>query len=88
MKDRKGNGALLRNLNDILMDATAEETKSVLKLVEAKNPLVVMQMQNMYRHYSRAPRTFRFTRHERVRIHKETERKNALSLAKVSLYLI
>jgi hypothetical protein len=85
LKDRKGNGALLRNLNDILMDATAEETKSVLNLVEAKNPLVIMQMQNMYRHYDRAPRTFRFTRHERVRIHKETERKNALSPAKVSL---
>lgn len=83
LKDKKGNGALLRNLNYIVCNTGAQETKQVLDMVEAKSPLVIMQMQNMYRNYEKGPRTFKFTRHERIRTHREEERKSVLTDARV-----
>ena len=84
LKERKGNGALLRNLNWLVSGANAIDTKHILDMVEAKNPLVLLQMQNMYKHYSADPRTFKFTRHERIRTHRETERNHTLTNARVS----
>ena len=84
LKDRKGNGALLRNLNYIVCNTGAQETKQVLDMVDAKSPIVIMQMQNMYRNYDREPRYFKFTRHDRIRSHRELERKNVLTDARVS----
>ena len=84
LKDRKGNAALLRNLNYIVRDTGADETKQILDEVEAKSPLVIMQMQNMYRNYNDGPRTFKYVRHNRMRTHRETERKSALTPTRVS----
>lgn len=76
LKDSKGNAALLRNLNYILQ--SAQDVDEVLDIVDAKSPLVIMQMQNMYRNYNEELRNFKFTRHERIRSHQETFRKNYL----------
>ena len=77
LKHNKGNGALLRNLNYIL--SKTDDVDAVLALLEAKSPIVIMQMQNMYRMYNSDPRFFKFYRHERIRTHKELERSFVLS---------
>lgn len=84
LKIRKGNAALLRNLNRIVCNTGAHETKLVLDEVEATSPLVIMQMQNMYRNYSSGLRTFKFVRHNRMRTHRETERKSTLTVPRVN----
>lgn len=76
LKDTKGNGALLRNLNYLLYSAS--DIHRVLDVVEAKNPLVLIQLQNMYREYDEGPRTFKYVKHGRIRSYKETERKHVL----------
>ena len=76
LKNTKGNGALLRNLNYLLYSAT--DIPQVLDAVEAKNPLVLIQLQNMYREYDEGPRKFKYIKHGRVRSYSETERKHVL----------
>ena len=79
LKDHKGNGALLRNLNYILSSCkTVEDVEAVLGQLEAKNPVVLIQLQNQYRTYSSAPRTFRFTKYGKVHTHREEERETVL----------
>ena len=80
LKDHKGNGALLRNLNYILSTCkTVKDVEAVLGQLEAKNPVVLIQLQNQYRTYSDGPRTFRFTKYGKVHTHRETERETVLS---------
>lgn len=83
LKQRKGNGALLRNLNYIVRNTGAHETKLVMDMIDAKNPMIIMQMQNMYRHYNRELRTFRFIKHERVHTHREEKRGACLTVPRV-----
>ena len=76
LKSMKGNGALLRNLNYIL--SSGGNVSGVLNAVDAENPLVIIQLQNMFREYNEGPRTFRYIRHNRVRTFNERERKHFL----------
>ena len=76
LKDCKGNGALLRNLNRLLY--STKNISEVLDMVDAKNPLVIIQLQNMYREYEEGPRVFRYVDHYRMRTYHEQERKHIL----------
>ena len=79
LKDHKGNGALLRNLNYILGSCkSCSDIEKVLNQIDAKNPLVLIQLQNQYRTYSDNPRTFKFTKYGKVHTHREFQRKNVL----------
>lgn len=73
LKADKGNAALLRNLNYILSRCEEREAKEVLRLIDATNPIVLMQMLLMYRNYKTGGRTFRFVKHNRMVVHKETD---------------
>ena len=83
----KGNGALLRNLNYIVSRSNDTEIKMILELIEAKSPIILLQMMYSYNNYKRDARTFKFTRHDRVRIHKELIRPffNVLPQHKIDL---
>ena len=84
LKLRKGNAALLRSLNEFLLLTDEGDADRILDLVDAKSPLVLMQLQNQYRNYNRGTRMFKFVKHGTVRTHIETERKSALSAEKVA----
>lgn len=76
LRKGKGSGALLRKLNYILSRCeTEEDVAIVLRNLKTDNPLILIQL---IMHYSaekpaNQPRTFKFTKHNLLRVHKETE---------------
>ena len=72
----KGSGALLRKLNYILSRCETEEDVSfVLRNLKTENPLILIQLILEYSAEKPAdqPRTFKFTKHNLLRVHKETD---------------
>lgn len=72
----KGNGALLRNLNYIVAKATPEETQEILSLIDAKSPIILLQMLYMYANYDKERRIFKFTRHGKLYTHCESSKRD------------
>lgn len=76
LRKGKGSGALLRKLNYILSRCETEDDVSfVLRNLKTDNPLILIQLIQEYSADKQAnlPRTFKFTKHNLLRIHKETE---------------
>ena len=78
LKDGKGNGAVLRNLDYILSRCTSsEQWEQVLSEVDAGNGIILLQLLIKYagqaRHKEAGFRTFRFIRHNLAVSHRETE---------------
>ena len=74
LRSGKGSGALLRQLNYIVSRCKDEKDLAcVTDALETKNALVVIQLIMQYASYEAdTARTFRFTRYNRLRVHKET----------------
>ena len=76
LRKGKGSGALLRKLNYILSRCETEEDVSfVLRNLKTENPLILMQLILDYSAEKPAdqPRTFKFTKHNLLRLHEETD---------------
>lgn len=76
LRKGKGSGALLRKLNYILSRCETEEDVSfVLRNLKTENPLILIQLIMDYSAEKPAdqPRTFKFTKHNLLRVHKETD---------------
>ena len=76
LRKGKGSGALLRKLNYILSRCeTEEDVAFVLRNLKTDNPLILIQLIMDYSAEKPAnqPRTFKFTKHNLLRVHKETE---------------
>ena len=73
LKNLKGSGAVIRNLNYILSRCrTREEVNSVLDTLGTVSPILSIQMLLQYRGYTTGQRVFRFVRFSRVAKHTET----------------
>lgn len=79
--EKKGNGALLRNLNYYLSRADEGQCVAILNLIEAKNPLVLLQLLYSYQYQSDGLRSFVFTKHGMTTVHNETEEEGAKRLS-------
>ncbi len=71
----KGSGAVLRKLTYLLSRCqTREDVDAVLKHIQTDNTILLLQLLRDYtREQDISPRTFKFTKHNRLRIHAETE---------------
>ena len=77
LRKGKGSGALLRKLTYILSRCETEADVSfVLRNLKTDNPLILIQMIMDYSAEKPAnlPRTFKFTKHNLLRVHKETNK--------------
>ena len=76
LHDRKGTGAVVRNLNYILSRCSGkEEAEEVIGLLKGTDvdPTILVQMLEQYGGYTESgARTFLFTRNNRMRVHTET----------------
>ena len=80
LKEKSGNGVLLRNLNYLVhLCKDMDEIHEVIELIDAKNPIIFLQLMNYYDDYSNELRSFKFIKHGRVKVHNEKTRKWALS---------
>lgn len=72
----KGSGALLRKLNYILSRCKDEnDVRYVLRYLHTGNPILLIQlMQQFSMDAPEGARTFKFTRHNLLKVHKETPR--------------
>lgn len=73
--ESKGQGALLRSLDRILMNCRSdEEVQKVLSLIDTKNIILLLQLKQHYLNPASGPRTFKFIRHgEPLVTHTESE---------------
>lgn len=77
LRKGKGSGALLRKLTYILSRCeTEDDVYFVLRNLKTDNPLILIQLIMDYSAEKPAnlPRTFKFTKHNLLRVHKETNR--------------
>jgi stress response protein SCP2 len=87
LKEGKGAGALLRRLDYLLSRCESLEDMSyVLDHIESDNVIMLIQLMQKYdaQNQSGGPRTFKFTKYEKLRAHEETcdevkRRKSAIS---------
>lgn len=76
LKKGKGSGAVLRNLNYIVSRCeTREDLQFVIDHIETSNGIILLQLLMEFATYSdeKAGRTFKFIRHNKLKIHHETE---------------
>ena len=73
LKQQKGEGALLRNLNLLLSRSQTEnDAAQIFSLIDGKNITVLIQLLLQYADDTTGQRTFVFTKNERMRVHAET----------------
>ncbi len=79
LKKGKGSGALLRNLNYILSRCKDEnDTLYVLSQVKTSNPIMLLQLLFQYATYEAVDgRSFKFSKFNKLAVHKETEEEKA-----------
>ena len=68
LSEKKGSGAILRNLNYILSRCKSyAEVDRVVKLVNSENPILVLQLISQYANYveDKSARTFTFTKYNK-----------------------
>lgn len=76
LRKGKGSGALLRKLTYILSRCETEDDVSfVLRNLKTENPLILIQLILEYSvgQPANQPRTFKFTKHNLLRVHNETD---------------
>ena len=76
LKKGKGSGAVLRNMNYILSRCESEEdVQFVMDHMDSTNGVVLMQLLMEYAAYDAddSRRTFKFTRHNKLAVHEETD---------------
>lgn len=76
LKNGKGSGAILRNLNYIISRCSSEdEVEKVVSRISASNGLVLLQLLLEYASYDEKndKRTFVFSRHNKLVVHVETD---------------
>lgn len=92
LKERKGEGAILRNLDYILSRCkNVEQIGRVVDNIKGKNGIILFQLLNHYSLYSYDRRTFTFTKFYKMRRHVETQKemnKRKSSLSKVAVDLL
>jgi len=75
LKTGKGSAAVLRNLNYLISRCeSVEDMQYILDCMETSNVIVLLQLLLRYAHYKAGtqPRTFKFTKYNRMRVHAET----------------
>ena len=79
LREGKGSGALLRQLNYIVSRCESEEDVAfVMESLDTKNAIVLIQMLIQYANYTAGKgRTFKFSRYNKLKVHKETEKECA-----------
>lgn len=83
----KGKTVLLRNLDYIISRCEdVEDIRYVLKKIESKNAIVLIQLMLRYRTHSgdKAARVFRFTNHEKFCVHEETPEEQKKRRSRIS----
>lgn len=92
LKQEKGNGALLRHLNYIISRCENEQDVDfVLQSLDAKRPILLIQLLMQYANYSYAgPRTFKFNKYNMMKLHRESakemkKRRSGLSEAHIKM---
>ena len=90
LREGKGSGALLRQLNYILSRCKDEKDVAfVMESLQTKNAIILIQLIMQYANYvANTGRAFKFTRYNKLRVHKETvaeqaKRKSVLSPERV-----
>lgn len=90
LREGKGSSALLRQLNYILSRCKDEKDVAfVMDSLQTKNAIILIQLIMQYANYTAdAGRAFKFTRYNKLKVHKETaaeqaKRKSVLSLERV-----
>ena len=75
LRQGKGSGALLRKLNYVLSRCRNEEdVRFVLKYLHTGNPILLIQLiQQFSMDAPKGGRTFKFTKHNLMRVHKESK---------------
>ena len=87
----KGSGALLRNLDYLVSRCRSDEDMEyILNLTDSKNVILLCQLLIRYGLEPGHPRTFRFVKHNRLRVHPESKweqehRRSALSAEQTSI---
>lgn len=94
LREGKGSGALLRNLNYIISRCRSkEDIDFVMNSIDTDNATIIVQLIMQYSQYNgEQARTFKFVRHNMLNVHKETElefakRKSVLDSEQVSALL-
>ncbi len=79
LREGKGSGALLRQLNYILSRCKDEnDVAFVMNSIETKNVIILIQLIMQYANYkANTGRTFKFTRYNKLRVHKESAEEQA-----------
>lgn len=90
LREGKGSGALLRQLNYILSRCKDEkDVEFVMNSLQTKNAIILIQLIMQYANYvAGTGRSFKFTRYNKLKVHKETpveqkKRKSVLSPKRV-----
>ncbi len=81
LRESKGSGAVLRNLNYLISRCESEAgIQEVLSCIDSKNTIVLLQLLFQYGNYKGAgeKRTFCFTKYEKMKIYTETEQEAAV----------
>ena len=76
LKSGKGSAAVLRNLSYLISRCSSEEeVQFVLDCIDTKNNIVLIQLLIRFAQYREesGPRTFGFTKHNKMKFHTETE---------------
>ena len=76
LKSGKGSAAVLRNLSYLISRCSSEEeVQFVLDCIDTKNNIVLIQLLTRFAQYREesGPRTFGFTKHNKMKFHTETE---------------
>ncbi len=75
LKNEKGSGAVLRNLNYIISRCENEEDVTfVTECLDTRNVIILLQLLIQYENYRTdgIPRTFTFTKYNKLKVHRET----------------
>ena len=80
LKEKKSSSAVLRSLNYLISRCTSEEDiRYVLDNIDSSNVIVLIQLLMQYAQHGSGPvpRDFIFTRHNKLKVHHETEKEYA-----------
>lgn len=71
---QKGTALVIRNLNYIISRCKdLQDVEYVMNNIKTKNNIILIQNLLQYHHYNVASRTFKFTRFNKLKVHRETD---------------
>jgi hypothetical protein len=90
LKRSKGASSILRNLNYIISRCdNDEDIDYVLKSISTDNTIVLLQVLMQYAHYKgTGARAFKFTKHNKLKVHVETDEEKAARRSVISADVI